>query len=159
MTGTSAYILLNNDFMKSIADITLANINDQTFCRDSSTLIYGVFKSGLFTFNYHSMFSGITNFKLIYELLTTHSSNDIICSNMLYVLGRIIFSTKVLEIPESELKSFFKSGVFETIRSIMERTKSGNVVNGFLKMLVGMKKEGKIHSLIILFCHVLYLPL
>lgn len=142
--------------MKTVASITLANIDDKTLCQDSSTLFYVALKSNRIILEFNLIPYEIMKFELIHELLTTHSSNDIICSNILFIFSMVIFYTKDFEISESEIKLVLKSDIFETIRSIIKRTKSGNVVNRCLEVLGNMKSKGKRILIYFYFDHYLF---
>lgn len=143
----STYILFEKGFMKSIADITLANIDDQTLCQDSSTLIYNVFLSNIFIFENYLIPPEIMNFKLPLSLLKEHNLNDMICFNMIHVLNTILPNSKILNISEDDLGFFYNSGIFEIISSILKRSTNENLL-GLCAGLLNLSMKGILNSLI-----------
>lgn len=50
-----------------------------------------------------------------------------------------------MEIPEEELEKFFKSGIIETIGSIMEKTKNESIQNECDNIFTIIQEKGKTH--------------
>lgn len=139
----SAIILLEKNFIKTITEITFANIDNEMLCLDTSSIIHIVLDSSKATYELTTIFSGIKRFELILALLTAHHSNDEICVNMLYVLNKIFVNTGYINIPEEEIEKFFKSGIVETFYSIVDKIKSDSVYDQCNVILKTIQGQGK----------------
>lgn len=144
MTETSAYVLLKNDFINKVIEITMLNINDQMLCQSTSSIIYIAFKSDRFI-SEHSLFSsGVGRFRLALALLTTYKSNDPICLNTLYVLNRLLNNSKIWRVQEEDLNILFNSNIFETIDFIVKNTKNESVLYKCSELLDIMSDKSKV---------------
>ena len=120
--------MLDKGFIGTIARLTLENINDCDFCRDSSYLLYVTSESLESDSQAIEFFIEIKEFGLITALLENHGSDDIICFNTLNVLNRVVIGFQELIASGCSFKPLFESGLIETIGSIMEKSRDDSVI-------------------------------
>ena len=143
MAEDSARILFDKGFVKTIADTTLENIEDRGFCRGASALLCTIREQLKIIPEFKEFFTGVREFELILELLRKYKSDDTICSNVIFVLFRFLRYSKFMKIPEATLRSFFQSGIFDIIRSIVKRSKNEAIVNDWINMICFIQQLGE----------------
>ena len=129
--------------MKTIADTTFENIEDRDFCRDASALLCAIREQLKIIYEINNFFTDAREFELILELLRKYKSDDTVCSNVIFVLFRFLRYSKFMKIPEATLRSFFQSGIFDIIRSIVKRSKNEAIVNDWINMICFIQQLGE----------------
>lgn len=140
---SSAHTFVYKKYIKIIADITFANIEDPDLCKSSSTIILSVLKSVWHKNDFTNFFHDIREFELIIALLTTHIFVEKICSNVLWTLNRLLEHSKFMKIPEVTLKKFYESGIIEMVVSIMKNARDEDLIIACNNMLTRTLENGK----------------
>lgn len=117
-------MLFDCGFIRILADLALANIDDYELCQSSSFILSSVRKSLELFPQLSNFFSEIKGFELISKLLIVHRSNEEICSNTIFVLVGFLLNSKEFKIPKEALKTFFESGALTVISSLTESSNS-----------------------------------
>lgn len=121
-------MVFNKGFMKIVAKITTANMDDCELCRNTSSIIWTVYASLVYIFNALKLFNDIGNLDLVIGLLQKYHSDEKICSNVLSILGKFIRNAKYMNVPDEYMESLFGTGILEVTGSAMKETSNESLL-------------------------------
>lgn len=119
---------MEKGFIGTIANLTLEHIIDCDFCQTSSYLLYVTAESLESVSQITEFFFEIKELDVISALMTNYYSNDKIAFNTLNILIKVIINSRHIEKVGGTLKTFFESGLFETIGLAMKESKDDSFI-------------------------------
>lgn len=106
MAETKACILLSNEFIRTVVELTLENVKDPEFCRKSSHLLSALSISLEDPITFSNFFFQIKRFGMIKALLKEYHSDDSIYISVLTILKTVFVKDGRIQFTIEELESF-----------------------------------------------------
>lgn len=134
---------MDKGFIRTVTELTIANIDDRDFCRNSSYVIYVTSESLILGTQTIEFFSEVKEFDLISALLKTYRSDEEICYNTINVLIKVIVNFSKINNDGDYLRSLFKSRAVEIVGSIMKESKDESLTKLCIIMFEAIKNKCK----------------
>lgn len=118
-TETNARVLYDKGFVKTIAEIMSASLDNNKLCLDSSIIIGSVEKCLTTEHDFTSLYADLKYFDLILNVLEKHMHDAIICENMTRVLSSFLANSE--DQSEALKEEFIDADGITAITSVLSK--------------------------------------